>query len=59
MTIPRGAEDRLPPPRSVYVLLRVWSVASEPQFRPYRDPWRSLCEGRIRHLSDVDLMILP
>ena len=55
----REAEEGLSPPRRVYVLLRVWSVASEPRFRAYRDPWRLLCDGRMRHVSDVDLVIFP
>lgn len=45
------------PPQSVYVLVRVSSVRSSPDFQMFPDPWKMLCEGRLRHTSDVEIAL--
>ena len=44
-------------PKHVYVLVRISSVRSQPSVQMYPDPWRLLAEGRLRHVSDVDMVI--
>ena len=46
-------------PQNIYVLVRVSSVRSQPSVQMYPDPWRLLCEGRLKHVSDVDMALAP